>query len=63
MKSIKVGDVISTLDGTFIVSEVTEAISPFTFEAEPCILVDWYGTKRKIPNVRINGIISKEWGD
>ena len=53
MRNYKAGDVINTLDGTFIVSEVMEAINPLTFEAEPCIMVDWYGTNRKIENNRI----------
>lgn len=53
MRNYKAGDVINTLDGTFIVSEVMETINPFTFEAEPCIMVDWYGTNRRIPNNRI----------
>ena len=53
MRNYKAGDVISTLDGTFIVSEVMETINPFTFEAEPCIMVYWHGTNRKIENNRI----------
>lgn len=53
MRYYNVGDAINTLDGVFIVSEVSEAINPFTFEAEPCIMVDWYGTNRRIPNNRI----------
>ena len=55
MRYYKVGDIINTLDGTFIVSEVMEVINPLTFMAEPCIMVDWYGTNRRIENNRILG--------
>ena len=55
MRYYKVGDIINTLDGTFMVSEVTEAINPLTFMAEPCIMVYWYGTNRRIENNRILG--------
>lgn len=53
MRYYNVGDTINTLDGVFIVSEVSEAINPITFEAEPCIKVYWHGIDRRIPNNRI----------
>jgi len=55
MRDYKRGDIVATLEGTFLVSEVIEAINPFTFMAEPCVMVYWYGTERKIPYNRIIG--------